>query len=568
MSYLAEALAKVKSVSSLSGSEAMDLLVFNWNRDEKWDVFLYDLSRDMISKVTSSPDSSLFPRFSNRGDKIVFSRDRDGDENYQIYVYDLVSKTETQLTHDYKYYHIRPVFSPSDEKIAFLSNRGGKPTQIFVWRKGEFIELTRWSEPIFVIDWLSEKEIVYVKGVYNNELRIINIEDLSDELLLKFEKSEIDLGDVDREKRRILFTSNKDEWYDIGELYIDERRWEWIYRSSHEKYEPQYYKDKILFIELVDGVYYLKSFDREDPRKTEIVAEGVVEYEIFGRNIAYISSLSNKPSSLVVNGREVIDNTPPELRNKLVRSGVSYYRSFDNREIQAIIYKPEKWNKIAVINIHGGPDANAADIWNPLSQLLALENYMVILPNYRGSTGFGKTFQHLNDKDLGGGDLRDIIYAAKYARELGAEKIVVLGASYGGYLTALALTKAPDEWDAGIAIVGFYNWFTEYENEADYLKAYDSIKMDPALFKDRSPIFFVENIKVPVLFIHGANDPRCPVEEVYQMANKLRELGRIYELLIFPDEGHSVRKDSNRVAMYKKIIEFLNKTVSRGSKSL
>jgi len=123
----------------------------------------------------------------------------------------------------------------------------------------------------------------------------------------------------------------------------------------------------------------------------------------------------------------------------------------------------------------------------------------------------------------------------------------------------MALTKASDKWDAGVAIVGFYNWYTEYQNEADYLKRYDSIKMDPEKFYDRSPIFFVENIRAPVLFIHGANDPRCPVEEVYQMSEKLKELGRTYDLLIFPDEGHSIRKDENRKKMYKKIIEFLNR---------
>ncbi len=568
MSDLAEVIARVKSVANLSGCGSTGLLAFNWNRDEKWDVFIYDLSRESINKITSSPDSSLFPRFSNKGDKIVFSRDRDGDENYQIYIYDLVNKTETQLTNDYKYYHTRPVFSPGDDKIAFLSNRGGRPLQIFLWRRGEFIELTKWSEPIFVIDWLSEREIVYVKGIYNNELRIIDVEDLSDELLLKFNGSEISLGDVDRSRRRVLFTSNRDEWFDIGEYYVDEGKWEWIYRSGYEKYDPKYRGDEIFFVELVEGVYYLKSFHREDPGKTNIVARGVVEYEIFGRNIAYVTSLSDKPSSLVVNGREVIDNTPQILRGKLVKVYVDYYKSFDGRDIQAIIYKPHNWNKIAVINIHGGPDANAADTWNPLTQLLALEGYMVILPNYRGSTGFGKTFQHLNDKDLGGGDLRDVIYAAKYARSLGAEKLVVLGASYGGYLTAMALTKASEEWDAGVAIVGFYNWYTEYEKEADYLKAYDSIKMDPSLFRERSPIFFVENIRAPVLFIHGANDPRCPVEEVYQITKKLSELGRSHDLLIFPDEGHGVRKDSNRVVMYRKIIEFLNKVFSRGSSGL
>ena len=566
MSDLAEVIARIKSVRSLSGSVERDLLVFNWNRDEKWDVYLYDLSRDSIEKITYASDSSLFPRISSRGDRIVYSRDRGGDENYQLIIYDINKRSEQMITEDPKHYYVQPVFSPSGDAIAFLSNRGGNPLQIFVWRRGEIIELTKWREPIMTLDWLSDKEIVYIKGIYSNELRIIDIDTLEDKLLLRFEGSEIEYGDVDRVNRKILFTSNKEEWFDIGEYIVDEGVWRWVYRSSYEKYDPRYFRDEILFIELVEGVYYLKSLRLDGSNATRVIAQGVVEYEIFGgSNIAYVKSRSDTPSTLIVNNKVIIDNTPDQLRGKLVKAVIEYYKTFDNRKIQAVVYKPSNWNRVAVIHVHGGPDANDADTWNPLSQLLALEGYMVISPNYRGSTGFGRTFQHLNDKDLGGGDLLDVLYAARYARELGAEKIVVMGASYGGYLTGLAITKAPDEWSAAVAIVGFYNWYTEYENEADYLKAYDSIKMDPSLFKERSPIFFVENIKTPVLFIHGANDPRCPVEEVYQITNKLSELGRYHELLVFPDEGHSIRKDSNRITMYRKIIEFLNK-VLRGDK--
>jgi dipeptidyl aminopeptidase/acylaminoacyl peptidase len=182
---------------------------------------------------------------------------------------------------------------------------------------------------------------------------------------------------------------------------------------------------------------------------------------------------------------------------------------------------------------------------------------MVILPNYRGSTGYGRSFLHLNDRDLGGGDLRDVVEAAKLARRMGARRVYALGASYGGYLTALALVKHPELWDGGVAVVGFYNWYTEYEKEADYLKVYDTQKMDPNLFYDRSPIFHVEKLKAPILFIHGANDPRCPVEEVIKMAERLRELGKPYELVIYQDEGHSIRKEENKIDMYRRIVEFL-----------
>jgi len=553
---LVEIIAEVKTVLNLSGSEKRDLLAFNWNRDGKWDVFLYHLDEKKIQKLTDGKDSYLFPDLSNKGDLIVYGKDRDGDENYQIILRDLYNNKEIMLTNDPSHYHLSPRFSPDDSMIVFSSNRDGKPSQLYVWRDGEIEELTKWEDPIFSFEWVSNKEIVYIKGIYETEMRMINISSGEDKLLLKFDNAEIELGDVDRDNKKILFSSNKDEWYDIGEYDLSTMSWRWVYRNDKEKYDPGYYDNSILFIEYERGRYALKKMSRD---KIETIDYGVVEYEIFGRNIAYVKSLSDTPNNLIVNNEIVIDNTPEPLKGRLVRAETVYYKTFDNRIIEAIAYFPRDWNRKTVINIHGGPDANAADIWSPLSQLLALHGYAVIMPNYRGSTGYGRTFQHLNDKDLGGGDLLDVVYAGEYARSIGSEKIIVLGASYGGYLTGMALTKVSDKWDAGVAIVGFYNWYTEYQNEADYLKRYDSIKMDPEKFYDRSPIFFVENIRAPVLFIHGANDPRCPVEEVYQMSEKLKELGRTYDLLIFPDEGHAVRRDENRKKMYKKIIEFLNK---------
>jgi dipeptidyl aminopeptidase/acylaminoacyl peptidase len=553
---LVEIIAEVKTVLNLSGSEKRDLLAFNWNRDEKWDVFLYYHDEKKIQKLTDGKDSYLFPDLSNKGDLIVYGKDRDGDENYQIILRDLYNNKEIMLTNDPSHYHLSPRFSPDDSMIVFSSNRDGRPSQLYVWRDGEIEELTRWEDPIFSFEWVSNKEIVYIKGIYETEMRMINISSGEDRLLLKFDNAEIELGDVDRDNKKILFSSNKDEWYDIGEYDLSTMSWRWVYRNDKEKYDPGYYDNSILFIEYERGRYALKKMSRD---KIETIDYGVVEYEIFGRNIAYVKSLSDTPNNLIVNNEIVIDNTPEPLKGRLVRAETVYYKTFDGRTIEAIAYFPRDWNRKTVINIHGGPDANAADIWSPLSQLLALRGYAVIMPNYRGSTGYGRTFQHLNDKDLGGGDLLDVVYAGDYARSIGSEKIIVLGASYGGYLTGMALTKASDKWDAGVAIVGFYNWYTEYQNEADYLKRYDSIKMDPEKFYDRSPIFFVENIRAPVLFIHGANDPRCPVEEVYQMSEKLKELGRTYDLLIFPDEGHSIRKDENRKKMYKKIIEFLNR---------
>ncbi len=553
---MAEVIGRVRFVANIDVCGRAKLVAFNWNKTGKWDVFLYRVDDGSIERVTEGTESNLDPDISPKGDRLLYHRDRDGDERFQVIVRDLSSGREENVTGDYRYYHMDATFSPDGERIAFTSNRGGKPAQLHVYEWGSIREITRWDDPVFFFDWLSNRELVYVKGFYDTEVRLVDIEDGVDRLLIHFDKAETFIGGVDRESRRVLFYSNVNEWFDIGELEVDSGRWRWVYRSSGEKMSPEYFGDGILFIEYSRGRYWLRMLSHGELKTLD---SGVSELVVDNGILAYTKTTATQPSALVVNGRVIVDTTPEELRGRLVGVDVIGYESFDGRLIEAIIYKPDNWNGGAVIHIHGGPDAHASDSWSPLSQLLALQGYMVILPNYRGSTGYGRTFLHLNDRDLGGGDLKDVVEVAKLARRMGARRVYAVGASYGGYLVALALVKYPELWDGGVAIVGFYNWYTEYEREADYLKVYDSQKMDPNLFYDRSPIFHVERLKAPILFIHGANDPRCPVEEVKQISEKLTQLGKYHELVIYPDEGHSIRKEANKIDMYRRIVEFLNK---------
>lgn len=553
---ITEVIAKTRIIMDVEVNARVNAVVFNWNRDGKWDVFIYWVRDGSIEKLTGGPDSYLMPTFSPRGDLVAYARDRDGDENFQVIVRELDTGREEDITRDPGHYHFDPSFNPRGDVIAFTSNRSGRPMQLHVYEDGVVREVTRWDEPILDYEWVSNDEIVYVRGIYDTEVRLVNIRSLEDRLLLHFKDSETFLGDVDVEGGRFLFYSNADEWFDIGEFDLRRMEWRWVCRSSSEKYDPTYYAGGILFIEYSGGVNRLRLLDGG---KLVDLDSHVEEFHVDNGVLAYIKSSSTTPSALVVNGRTVIDTTPQELRGALVKAKIGSYRSFDGRVIEAIIYKPGNWRGSAIIRVHGGPDAHSYDTWSPLSQLLALHGFMVIEPNYRGSTGYGKSFLHLNDRDLGGGDLEDVVKAYEYARSMGARRVYIMGASYGGYLTALALVKKPELWSGGIAIVGFYNWYTEYEREADYLKAYDRVKMDPSLFHDRSPIFHLEKLKAPILLIHGANDPRCPVYEVKQMAEKLEELGRRYELVVYPDEGHSIRKEHNRVDMYRRIIGFLEK---------
>src|SRR5437016_11492365 len=158
--------------------------------------------------------------------------------------------------------------------------------------------------------------------------------------------------------------------------------------------------------------------------------------------------------------------------------------------------------------------------FNRFVQYMANQGYIVIAPNYRGSTGYGKEFQHANLFDMGGGDLQDVLGAAEFLKQTGfvdPKKLILMGGSYGGYLTMMGVTKAPEVWAAGVPIVPFVNWFTEIENEDPVLQQSDLATMgDPVknktLFEDRSPINFIDRVNAPLLLLAGGQDRKSVVK--------------------------------------------------------
>jgi dipeptidyl aminopeptidase/acylaminoacyl peptidase len=192
-------------------------------------------------------------------------------------------------------------------------------------------------------------------------------------------------------------------------------------------------------------------------------------------------------------------------------------------------------------------------------------------PNVRGSTGYGEAFTFANRFDWGGGDLSDVRQGAVELARTGfvdARKIAIVGGSYGGYMTLMALTKQPEAWAAGVSMVPIANLFTEFEREDPQLREYDRFFMgDPeknkALWMDRSPVNFVDRIRAPLLLFAGGNDPRDPPAETTQIAEAIAKRGGIVEAKIYPDEGHAFSRRENRVDELERSVMFLEKHVQK-----
>jgi dipeptidyl aminopeptidase/acylaminoacyl peptidase len=204
-------------------------------------------------------------------------------------------------------------------------------------------------------------------------------------------------------------------------------------------------------------------------------------------------------------------------------------------------------------------------------QFLVNQGYVIIAPNYRGSTGYGKKFMDANRFDMGGGDLADCVAAADWIQQTGyvnPKKLVIMGASYGGYMTMMALTKASDTWAAGVAIVPFVNWFTNMKNEDPLLREYDMSTMgdpdDPKnkqLLEDRSPAYHLDKIKAPLQMLAGGRDPRCPASETRQTEEAIKKRGGTVDIKIYDNEGHTFSKVENQIDAYRRISDFLKQRV-------
>jgi dipeptidyl aminopeptidase/acylaminoacyl peptidase len=240
-------------------------------------------------------------------------------------------------------------------------------------------------------------------------------------------------------------------------------------------------------------------------------------------------------------------------------------------QVPALLYLPKDLppDRLppAILYVHGGPTSLHDNDWYPAVQDFVTRGYVVLCPNYRGSTGYGRAFKVANRFDLGRGDTNDVAAGADYLTRAGLadpRRIAVTGISYGGFMTMTCTTHYPTKWAAGSALVPFVNWFTEHASEREDLQYWDDQNMgDPVKDYDRwyanSPIFFIDRITAPIQLIAGGNDVRCPKEEAEQVRDKLIELGRPAEMHVYADEGHILRQLDNRVDAYRKRAAFIDR---------
>ena len=575
-------------------SSSEEKLIYSSNQSGIYNIYEVNINDGEVGQLTSSEKESFFIRsYVPDSDSFIYSADKGGNEISHLYLQDRDGKIldltpgENEKSSFYKW-------SKDNSTLYYLSNK----------RDSKYFDLYKME----VGEWKSN--LIYEN---NNNMSVSSISDNEEFLLLsnsittsenEFYLLEIASGNLkeisnapgsyssagfsnDNKSFYYITDVNKEfaylMQYEIasGEASVlFETNWDvmYSYLIKSEKY-------RVIGINK-DGKNTLKVYNEMENREIEFPSfeDGNIiglEFSETENKMRLSVGSSKMPNNLYVydlNDKSLVKLTnslnPNIDSTNLVNAKVVRYKSFDGLEIPALFYAPlqaTKNNKVpALVWVHGGPGGQSRMNFNPLIQYLNNQGYAILAVNNRGSSGYGKTFYKLDDKNHGENDLKDCIWGKKWLQDLDyidSGKIGIIGGSYGGYMTMAAMTFTPDEFKVGVNIFGVTNWIRTLKSIPSYWEAsrkalYDELgdpySSDSIRLKKISPLFHASNVKNPVMVLQGANDPRVLQVESDEIVDALQKNEIPVEYVVFEDEGHGFRKKENQLEGYRKIKNFLD----------
>ena len=593
-------------------------IVFVSNISGRYNLWLVPSEGGWPTQLTVSDQRQTHPTWSPDGKWIAYQSDYDGDEQWDIFFVSPKTGQVVNVTRTREVSEESPTWSPDGRYLAYMvkpKTSSSYEIDVFDTLMRETKHLTTNTPPDKLNTtptWSKNGDFVFfvqeeAKGT-NSNIFAAHLKTGKISLLTPHGGEKLyTINDASPrpvpDGGALLITSNAENGYQnagilrysskgasgAGELQPGKIEW-----LTHEKWEvsgghfsPK--GERATFAVNADGMIDLYIRDLDTGKDTKLPlgaglnsfggAESAFSHD--GTKLLYYHNGPNAPNDAWVYHMATGKST--QVTHSLmagipaqhfVEPLLVHYPSRDGKwTISALLYVPRNMQRngqnAAIVYIHGGPASQSVNSFNRFIQHIVNQGYMVIAPNYRGSTGYGKAFQDANLFDMGGGDLQDVLASTDFLMQTGypdKKKLIVAGGSYGGYLTMMAVTKAPELWAAGVPIVPFVNWFTEIQNEDPILQQSDRATMgdpekNPDFFRERSPFFFVDKIKAPLLLLAGAHDPRCPPEETTQVAEAVKKQGGIAEYKIYENEGHGFAKIENQIDAYQRMTNFLKARV-------
>ena len=531
-----------------------------------------------------------------QGRYIVFAQDQGGGEFYQYYRLDPDQGRITLLT-DGKSRNGGARFTRSGSRLAYTSTRRtGRDNDVYVINPAEpmsdrllcALNGGGWA----VADWSAdESRLLLLEVISANQSRVylLEVKSGAKELLTPDEGEPVAYGNprFARDGRRVYFTSDKGtEFRQLVELHLKSGRQRSLTANipwSIDEFELSPDGKTIAFITNEDGVGRLHLIDaasgkaRREPKLPLGIPSGVTWHEN-SREIAFNFTSARSPTDVYsfdtksgrlerwteseTGGIPVASFAEPEFIK---------LKSFDGLQVSGFLYRPDArkfaGKRPVILDIHGGPESQARPVFQGRHDYYLNElGVAVLYPNVRGSDGYGKTFLRLDNGFKREDAVRDIGAFLDYiARDpaLDADRVAVMGGSYGGYMTLACLTHYGDRLRCGIDSVGISSFLTFLKNTQDYRRDLRRVEYgderDPAMgefLRRISPLTNVEKIRKPLFVVQGRNDPRVPVTEAEQIVRAVRDRGGTAWYLMAKDEGHGFHKKKNVDFQFLATIQF------------
>lgn len=568
-----------------------NMLLFSSNLTGRWELYKLQPFHDVYTKekavdlagltaLTSGDGAKFAPCLSPDGRHAAYAVDLDGSENYHLFMLDLQTGRTSDLT-PVTNFSIQPGFawSPDGREIVLSADLEkcfdvylleAKPGAEFrkVFGNNHPCWPPKWSPNgewlAIEVEWQASKLSIFLKNLRTTETR-----QLGSGLSAKDPCWSPDGGSL-------AFCSDENGFYQIGIYDVSKNSIHWRTNESANFENPVYDSsgENIIATRQLGTNTRLELFTR-DGRRPLTIGPGMHSHARFtpdGKAVLCIYENLRRPPELwqinltTGSSRQIVKSLPDDMQtNGFPKLEEVTYPGTDGVPIPALLYSAEHKHAPCIVLVHGGPNWYYSDFWHSFIAYCGSRGWTVLAPNYRGSTGYGRGWEERARFDYGGVDTRDVAAGAQWLIQKGIAdptRIAVTGASHGGYLTMTCLTQYPELWAAGSAVVPFLNWFTAHDSAREDLQFWDIENMgDPlkneALWRERSPFFFLDRIQAPVQLICGANDPRCPASESLAARDRLVELGKDVDLIMYENEGHGFLKLETTLDAEKRRIEFL-----------
>jgi dipeptidyl aminopeptidase/acylaminoacyl peptidase len=562
-----------------------------------YNVFELNIADTTVKPLTTSKKESFFAvDFLPHSSKFIYSADKGGDENSHLYLKSPSDTSAIDLTPWPK--SANSFFGWSDDKKSmYVTSNNRDPKYFDLWK----LDTISWK-PVLIYQndsglnlggiSKSERYIALTKSITSDKNELYLFDAKTKKMTRISNDNEATWNPMAFEKNDSVMyysTSDGNEFsylvkYNIisgkaEKLYQD--NWDVAYMSlsENEKFHTVFVnedgKNKVLLFDHKTN----QRIDFPEIKDGDVLGVTISESE---KNLLLTVGSSTSPQNLYVynmdnkNLKQLTSTLNKEIdQNDLVKAEVVRFKSFDGMVIPAIYYQPLQADKNkkapALIYVHGGPGGQSRVGFSNSIQFFVNHGYAVLAVNNRGSSGYGKTFYKMDNKDHSNGDLKDCIWGKKWLAQqsnIDSSAIGIYGGSYGGCMVLGALAFHPEEFKVGVDLFGVANWlrtlrsipaYWEANRKALYEEMGDPYSADSVRLKNISPLYNYQKINKPLIVFQGANDVRVLPVESDEIVAGVKKNGVPVEYVVFPDEGHGFVKKENQITTAKRTLEFLDK---------